>query len=65
MVVKSGQTKREAAIRGYSLLKNVNSNILGILLNGIQLENMYGSYYYYYHYSYYGKDGEKSRKNYS
>ena len=61
MVVKSGQTKKEAAIRGHALLKNVNSNILGILLNGIEVENMYGSYYYYYHYSYYSKDSDQPR----
>ncbi|NUO80741.1 polysaccharide biosynthesis tyrosine autokinase [candidate division KSB1 bacterium] len=62
LVVKSGQTDREAAFRAFTLLKNVNTRILGALLNGVQIESLYGSYYYYYHYYYYGKDGEKKRK---
>jgi tyrosine-protein kinase Etk/Wzc len=62
LVVKSGQTDREAAFRAVTLLKNVNTRILGALLNGVQIESLYGSYYYYYHYYYYGKDGEKKRK---
>ncbi|MGH7493288.1 MAG: GumC family protein [bacterium] len=62
LVVKAGQTDREAAYRAYTLLKNVGTRILGALLNGVQIESMYGSYYYYYHYYYYGKDGEKKRK---
>ena len=62
LVVKSGQTDREAAFRAYTLLKNVNTRILGAVLNGVQIESLYGSYYYYYHYYYYGKDGEKKRK---
>jgi tyrosine-protein kinase Etk/Wzc len=62
LVIKSGQTDREAAFRAYTLLKNVKTRILGTLLNGVHIESMYGSYYYYYHYYYYGKDGEKKRK---
>lgn len=63
LVLKSGQTDRDAAFRAYSLLKNVNARLLGSLLNGVHIESMYGSYYYYYHYYYYGKDGEKKRKS--
>ncbi|MCI0692983.1 polysaccharide biosynthesis tyrosine autokinase [candidate division KSB1 bacterium] len=62
LVIKSGQTDRDATFRAYSLLKNVKTRILGALLNGVQIESMYGSYYYYYHYYYYGKDGGKKRK---
>jgi tyrosine-protein kinase Etk/Wzc len=62
LVIKSGQTDREAAFRAFTLLKNVKTRILGALLNGVQIESMYGSYYYYYHYYYYGKDGEKKRQ---
>lgn len=62
LVLKSGQTDRDAAFRAYTLLKNVNARLLGSLLNGVQIESMYGSYYYYYHYYYYGKgDGKKSK----
>ncbi|MFQ5633013.1 MAG: polysaccharide biosynthesis tyrosine autokinase, partial [bacterium] len=53
LVVKSGQTDRNAASHAYSLLKNVSTNLLGGLLNGVNVESMYGSYYYYYHYYYY------------
>ncbi len=63
LVIKSGQTDREAAFRAYTLLKNVKTRILGALLNGVHVESMYGSYYYYYHYYYYGKDGEKRKKS--
>jgi tyrosine-protein kinase Etk/Wzc len=62
LVIKSGQTDREAAFRASSLLKNVKTRILGALLNGVHIESMYGSYYYYYHYYYYGKDGDKKKK---
>jgi Mrp family chromosome partitioning ATPase len=63
LVIKSGQTDREAAFRAYTLLKNVKTRILGALLNGVHIESMYGSYYYYYHYYYYGKDGDKRKKS--
>jgi tyrosine-protein kinase Etk/Wzc len=63
LVIKSGQTDREAAFRAHTLLKNVKTRILGALLNGVHIESMYGSYYYYYHYYYYGKDGEKKKKS--
>jgi tyrosine-protein kinase Etk/Wzc len=62
LVIKSGQTDREAAFRAYTLLKNVKTRVLGALLNGVHIESMYGSYYYYYHYYYYGKDGDKKKK---
>ncbi len=62
LVIKSGQTDREAAFRAHTLLKNVKTRVLGALLNGVHIESMYGSYYYYYHYYYYGKDGDKKRK---
>jgi len=62
LVIKSGQTDREAAFRASNLLKNVKTRILGALLNSVHIESMYGSYYYYYHYYYYGKDGDKKKK---
>lgn len=62
IVIKSGQTDREAAFRAFTLMKNVKTRVLGALLNGVHVESMYGSYYYYYHYYYYGKDGEKKKK---
>ncbi len=64
LVVKSGETNRDAMSRARVLLQNVHANILGIMLNGVNVENMYGSYYYYYHYYYYGegKNGKKSKR---
>ena len=62
LVINSGQTDRQAAVRAHAMLNNLNTRVLGALLNGVDIENMYGSYYYYYHYYYYGKDGETSRR---
>lgn len=65
LVVKSGQTDRSAAAYANTLLGNLHTNLLGGLLNGVNVENMYGSYYYYYHYYYYyyGKDDYQKGKN--
>jgi tyrosine-protein kinase Etk/Wzc len=62
LVIKSGHTDRNAAARAVALLNNLKHRLLGALLNGVDVENMYGSYYYYYHYYYYGKDGETPRR---
>jgi len=64
LVVKAGQTDRNAILRSYEILKNIPNHILGALLNVVNVEGVYGSYYYYYyHYYYYGKDGtRKSRR---
>lgn len=60
LVVKAGQTDRNAVIRSYEILRNIPNHILGALLNVVNVEGVYGSYYYYYyHYYYYGKDGTK------
>lgn len=60
LVVKAGQTDRNAVLRSYDILKNLPNRILGALLNVVNVEGIYGSYYYYYyHYYYYGKDGMK------
>jgi len=64
LVVSSGRTHRAALSRGSDLLRNVNANILGVVLNGVSRENTYGSYYYYYHnyYYYYSDAGDKTKK---
>ena len=60
LVVKAGQTDRNAMLRSYEILSNIPNQILGALLNVVNVEGVYGSYYYYYyHYYYYGKDGTK------
>ena len=60
LVVKAGQTDRNAVLRSFEILRNIPNQILGALLNVVNVEGVYGSYYYYYyHYYYYGKDGTK------
>jgi tyrosine-protein kinase Etk/Wzc len=67
LVVSSGKTNRDAIQRARDLLEDVNSRVLGVLLNGIDLQGMYGSYYYYYYYhyyyNYYSKPGKKRRRS--
>ena len=61
LVVKSGETGKDALFRSRVLLNNVKATLFGIILNGVNVDHMYGSYYYYYHYYYYGAD-KKGRK---
>jgi len=62
LVVKSGETGRDALLRSRILLDNVKATILGVLVNGVNIDQMYGSYYYYYHYYYYGDRQHKKRR---
>ena len=63
-VVRAHQTERNAVRRAKDLLDNVNATIFGCLLNGVNADRAYGSYYYhYYHYySYYGHDLKRRKK---
>ncbi len=60
LVMKSGQTNKDALLRAQVLLNNVKATLFGVCVNGVNVERMYGSYYYYYHYYYYG-DGKHKR----
>ncbi|HQU70976.1 MAG: polysaccharide biosynthesis tyrosine autokinase [Calditrichaeota bacterium] len=64
MVVKAHQTEKNAVKRAKTLLDNVKANIVGCLLNGVNVERTYGSYYYQYYqyYSYYGHDLKRRSK---
>jgi tyrosine-protein kinase Etk/Wzc len=62
LVVKSGHTHREALNRGLELVRNVDSRILGVLLNDVSRENTYGSSYYYYNNYYYAGEGESKKR---
>jgi capsular exopolysaccharide synthesis family protein len=63
LVAKSGGTGKDALLRSRVLLENVNAKIFGVLLNGMNISHMYGSYYYYHHYYYAdGKNPKKRRK---
>jgi len=62
LVVNSGNTNRDALARGNALLESVDAKLLGVLLNGVNVEGMYGSYYYYYYHHYYSKPGRKKKR---
>ena len=61
LIVKSGETSREVIERSRMLLDKVNANLLGVLVNGVNVNMMYGSYYQYYQYYYYSGDGRKRK----
>lgn len=46
LVVRAEKTKRESVKNAVDLLKNVNANIIGMVLNGIDVSR--NKYYYYY-----------------
>jgi tyrosine-protein kinase Etk/Wzc len=66
MVVSSGTVNRKEVMRAVSLIKNVRSSIMGVVLNGLDVKKIYGSYYYYFHYYqyyyYYGSESKKHKK---
>jgi polysaccharide biosynthesis transport protein len=52
MVVRSGQTPKDAAMQAKKVLEGVNAKVLGVVLNAINEPNMrygYSSYYQYYY----------------
>jgi len=61
MVVRSGQTPREAAQQAKRILEGVNAKLLGVVLNAINESNLkYGYYsYYQYYYQNYGSNEDK------
>lgn len=65
LVARSGTTRREMIGRAVDLLRGVNANLLGVVLNAIDVEGRRrGGYYYYYyrHYGeYYGQPDEKGQ----
>ncbi len=48
LVVGSGQAERNMVLKAQDLLKKVNAKILGVVLNRVQVQKGYESYYYYY-----------------
>lgn len=58
LVASSGEVEKEAICRAKDLLEHVNANILGVVLNKVEIKNRRGhSYGYYYYYG-----GEKKEK---
>ena len=66
LVVRAGQTDRNALLRARSLLDQVGAQVVGVVLNDIDVTGGYGKYYYpyyyYYYYYYYGEEGKRRRK---
>ncbi len=52
LVVRSGQTPKEAAVQAKKILESVNAKVLGVVLNAINEPNMKYGYYSYYQYYY-------------
>ena len=53
LVVRAGRTSREAVTRGHQALSNVQSRLVGVVLNDVNLRNPhYAHYYSYYHQKY-------------
>jgi capsular exopolysaccharide synthesis family protein len=63
VVIRAGATPREIVRNGLTQLKIVSSSILGVVLNGVDMDRD-GSYYYQYYYYYYGEDGSRKRRVY-
>jgi tyrosine-protein kinase Etk/Wzc len=65
LVVSSGYVTRKEVKYAIQLLENVKANLLGVLLNGLNVKRIYGSYYYYHHYYqyyYYNSLHKKGRR---
>ncbi|MBU4445724.1 polysaccharide biosynthesis tyrosine autokinase, partial [bacterium] len=64
LVVNSGNTDQRVLKRSIDLLSQVNTNLIGAVLNGVNISAGYDSYYYYYHYYYYYADtGDKKKSS--
>jgi len=56
VVLKAGETSRDAAVRAVRSIEDVNARIFGAVLNDLDLtDQRYGKYYQYYRYGDYGK----------
>ncbi|MBN1478839.1 polysaccharide biosynthesis tyrosine autokinase [candidate division KSB1 bacterium] len=65
MVVRFGKTNRHLVVDSLNRLRNVNSQLLGMVLNGMQKAKGYGYYKYdyaYYQSSYYAEDVKPKKK---
>ena len=66
VVVSSGKVGKAEVGRSVGLIQSVESNLIGLILNNMDIKKLYGNYYYYYHYYhyyyYYGSEKRKRRK---
>ena len=61
MVVRAGRTPRQVVQNGLAQLHAINANVMGALLNRVDM-NREGYYHYQYYYYYYGEEGNKKKK---
>lgn len=61
LILDFGKVPREAAKQAKELLEKVKANILGVVLNKIDMEKE-GQYYPYYYYYYYGDETKKKKR---
>ncbi len=65
LVTHSGYISKREVQRCISILRSIGVKLTGVVLNGLDIKRVYGSYYYYYHYYhyyyYYGSRGEKKK----
>jgi len=62
LVVRANGTDVRALTRTVELLKQVQANLIGVVLNGVNITASYDSYYYYYRYYYYYSDSGLKKK---
>jgi len=60
MVIQHRKYPRSMSKRAKEMIENLGGNLLGVVLNNINISRDYSSYYYKYHYYYYyPTDGDK------
>lgn len=62
LVVRAGSTDLRVLERSIELLRQVKANLVGAVLNGVNMSTGYDSYYYYYRYYYYYSDTGAKKK---
>jgi len=63
LVVRAGSTDLRVLERSLELLRHVKANLIGAVLNGVNISTGYDSYYYYYRYYYYYSDAGLKKKS--
>ncbi len=61
VIISSGQTQIELAERAIESIQKVNSTIIGFVLNNLDVQNTFGSYYKYYRYYNYYYESKEGR----
>lgn len=62
LTVLGGKTPRETLQRAKEVLQQVNTKIIGVVINRVDIRRSDYGYYYYRYHSYYGKEGKKGRR---